>query len=250
MNGEAKNQDFVRLSPVGTGNCRKMILSVIIPAYNEIRTIEEILRRIKIVDIAKEVIIVDDGSTDGTREFLHSMENEKGFKVLFHAGNKGKGAAIRTAIPYVSGDIIIIQDADLEYDPQDYHKVIAPIIEGRASVVYGSRYFRLENYIPFTRYMMGVLLLTAMANVLFGARITDEATCYKAFRADVLKSLPLKCVRFEFCPEVTAKVRKRGYRITEVPISFHSRNVKEGKKIGWKDGLEAVLVLIKYRFIN
>ncbi len=227
-----------------------MILSVIIPVYNEIRTIEAILRRVKAVDIAKEIIIVDDGSTDGTREFLHSMENEKGFKVLFHAGNKGKGGAIRTAIPYVSGDIIIIQDADLEYDPQDYHKVIAPIIEGRASVVYGSRYSRLENYVPFTRYMMGVLLLTAMANVLFGARITDEATCYKAFRADVLKSLPLKCVRFEFCPEVTAKVRKRGYRITEVPISFHSRNVKEGKKIGWKDGLEAVLVLIKYRFID
>jgi glycosyltransferase involved in cell wall biosynthesis len=227
-----------------------MKLSVIIPVYNEKRTVAEILRRVKTVDIPKEIIIVDDGSTDGTRDYLCSLENHEGFTVLYQAKNMGKGAAIRKAINQVSGDIVIIQDADLEYDPQDYHQVIAPIIEGRASVVYGSRYINPANDLPLTRYKMGVLFLTAMANLLYGAGITDEATCYKAFRADLLKSLPLRCKRFEFCPEVTAKVRKRGYRIEEVPISFHFRTVKEGKKIGWKDGLEAVLTLIRYKFID
>lgn len=227
-----------------------MILSVIVPVYNEMRTIEEILRRVQVVDIPKEVIIVDDGSTDGTRDYLCSLKSKEDFKVLFQPKNTGKGAAIRKAISHVSGDIVIIQDADLEYDPQDYHEMIAPIVEGRASVVYGSRYINPANDLPLTRYKMGVLVLTAMANLLYGAGITDEATCYKAFKADVLKSLPLKCKRFEFCPEVTAKVRKRGYRIEEVPISFHFRTVKEGKKIGWKDGLEAGLTLIKYRFTD
>ena len=214
------------------------------------RTIEEILRRVRAVDIAKEVIIVDDGSTDGTREFLRSVEREDGFKVIFHARNKGKGAAIRTAIPNVTGDIVIIQDADLEYDPRDYPRIIAPIVEGRTGVVYGSRHPGFRNYVPFTRFGAAGLILTVMTNVLYGARITDEPTCYKAFRADVLKGLPLKCERFEFCPEVTAKLRKRGHRIHEVPISFRARSVKEGKKIGWKDGIEAVLVLIKYRFTD
>ncbi len=214
------------------------------------RTIEEILRRVRAIDIAKEIIIVDDGSTDGTREFLRSVEREDGFKVIFHARNKGKGAAIRTAIPNVTGDIVIIQDADLEYDPRDYPRIIAPIVEGRAGVVYGSRHPGFRNYVPFTRFGAAGLILTVMTNVLYGARITDEPTCYKAFRADVLKGLPLKCERFEFCPEVTARLRKRGHRIHEVPISFRARSVKEGKKIGWKDGIEAVLVLIKYRFVD
>jgi len=227
-----------------------VILSVIIPVFNERRTIEEILRRVKTVDIPKEVIIVDDGSTDGTRDYLRSLESRGGFKVLFQAKNMGKGAAIRKAISHVSGDIVIIQDADLEYDPQDYSEVIAPIVEGRVSVVYGSRYINPVNDLPLTRYKVGVLVLTAIANLLYSAGITDEATCYKAFKTEVLKSLPLRCKRFEFCPEVTAKVRKRGYRIEEVPISFHYRTVKEGKKIGWKDGLEAVLALIKYRFVD
>jgi len=227
-----------------------LILSVIIPVYNEVRTIEEILKRVEAVDIPKEVIIVDDCSTDGTRDYLKSIKGKAEFKVCYHARNKGKGAAIRTAISHVTGDIIIIQDADLEYDPQDYHEVIAPIVEGRANVVYGSRYINPENDLPFTRFKVGVLVLTALANWLYNARITDEATCYKAFRADVLRSLPLKCKRFEFCPEVTAKVRKRGYRIEEVPISYRYRTTKEGKKINWKDGLEAAIVLIKYRFID
>jgi len=238
------------LLPYLARNKTILILSVIIPVYNEVRTIEEILRRVEAVDIPKEVIIVDDCSTDGTRDFLRLLESKTEFKIIYHPRNKGKGAAIRTAISHVTGDIIIIQDADLEYDPQDYHKVIAPIVEGRASVVYGSRYINPENDLPFTRFKVGVLMLTAMANWLYNARITDEATCYKAFRADVLRSLPLKSNRFEFCPEVTAKVRKRGYRIEEVPISYRYRTTKEGKKINWKDGLEAAIVLIKYRFID
>jgi glycosyltransferase involved in cell wall biosynthesis len=240
----------IRTEPLEMQPKKKAILSVIIPVYNEALTIAEILRRVEKVAIAKEVIVVDDGSTDGTREYLRSLEGEKGVKVLFHAENRGKGAAIRTAIGHVGGNVVIIQDADLELDPEDYHEVIAPIVEGRASVVYGSRYIKSGNYAPLTRYKLGVLALTALANLLYGSRLTDEATCYKAFKADLLKSLPLKCRRFEFCPEVTARVRKKGYRIEEVPISFHYRTVKEGKKIGWKDGLAAVLTLIKYRFID
>ncbi|MBN1504975.1 MAG: glycosyltransferase family 2 protein [Candidatus Eisenbacteria bacterium] len=227
-----------------------MKLSVIIPVYNEVNTIRELLSRVEAVDIQKEIILVDDFSTDGTREYLASLGNRPGLKVILHERNMGKGRAIRTAIPHVAGDVVVIQDADLEYDPQDYHKLVAPIAEGRASVVYGSRYSNPENELPFTRFKVAVLLLTAMANVLFRARITDEATCYKAFKSEVLKGIPLKCERFEFCPEVTAKVRKRGYRIVEVPISFRYRTAKEGKKIGWRDGVEAVLTLIKYRFTD
>ena len=227
-----------------------MRLSVIIPVYNEANTIRELLSRVEAVDIEKEIILVDDFSTDGTREYLKSVESRLGLKVVFHPRNMGKGRAIRTAIPHVTGDVVVIQDADLEYDPQDYHKLVAPIAEGRASVVYGSRYSNPENDLPLTKFKVAVLLLTAMANVLFGARITDEATCYKAFKSEVLKGIPLKCERFEFCPEVTAKVRKRGHRIEEVPISFKYRTAKEGKKIGWRDGFEAVLTLIKYRFTD
>jgi len=225
-------------------------LSVIVPAYNEISTIREILSRIREVDIDKEILIVDDFSTDGTREFLESIENDEDVRVFYHSRNMGKGSAIRTAISHVTGDVVIIQDADLEYDPNDYPKLVAPIQEGRTSVVYGSRYSNPDNELPLTRFKLAVLLLTALANLLYGAGITDEATCYKVFRADVLKSIPLRCKRFEFCPEVTAKVRKRGHKIQELPISFKYRTVKEGKKIGWRDGIEAVVALIKYRFVD
>jgi dolichol-phosphate mannosyltransferase len=225
-------------------------LSIIIPAYNEASTIKEILRRIREVDIDKEILIVDDFSTDGTREFLKSIEGDEDVRVFYHSKNMGKGSAIRTAIPHVTGDAVIIQDADLEYDPNDYGKLVAPIEEGRATVVYGSRYSNPENELPLTRFKLAVLLLTGLANLLYGAGITDEATCYKVFRADLLKSIPLKCKRFEFCPEVTAKVRKRGHKIEELPISFRYRTVKEGKKIGWRDGIEAVVALIKYRFVD
>ncbi len=227
-----------------------MKLSVIMPAFNEIKTIREILKRIREVDIDKEILIVDDFSTDGTREFLESIEGDEDVRVFYHSQNMGKGSAIRTAISHVTGDVVIIQDADLEYDPNDYIKLVAPIKEGRASVVYGSRYSNPENELPFTRFKVAVLLLTALANILYGAGITDEATCYKVFRADVLKSIPLRCKRFEFCPEVTAKVRKRGHRIEELPISFKYRTVMEGKKIGWRDGVEAIVALLKYRFVD
>jgi len=225
-------------------------LSVIVPVYNEIGTIREIIRRIEEVPIDKEILIVDDFSTDGSREYLKTIEGREGIRVFYHPRNMGKGSAIRTAIEKATGDVIIIQDADLEYDPSDYQKLIAPILEGKASVVYGSRYSNPENDLPLTRFKIGVLLLTAMANLLYGAHITDEATCYKVFKADVIKRIPLRCRRFEFCPEVTAKVRKRGYRIEEVPISFKFRTVKEGKKIGWRDGLEAIAALIRYRFMD
>jgi glycosyltransferase involved in cell wall biosynthesis len=225
-------------------------LSVIVPVYNEINTIQEILRRVKEVPIEKEILIVDDFSTDGTREYLKSLEGERGIRVFYHARNMGKGSAIRTAIANVGGDVVIIQDADLEYDPGDYQKLVAPIAEGKASVVYGSRYSNPENELPLTRFKIGVLVLTAMANLLYGAGITDEATCYKVFKADVIKRIPLKCKRFEFCPEVTAKVCKRGYRIEEVPISFKYRTIREGKKIGWRDGIEAVIALLKYRIMD
>ena len=227
-----------------------MKLSVIVPVYNEIGTIREIIRRIEEVPIDKEILIVDDFSTDGSREYLKTIEGREGIRVFYHPRNMGKGSAIRTAIEKATGDVIIIQDADLEYDPSDYQKLIAPILEGKASVVYGSRYSNPENDLPLTRFKIGVLLLTAMANLLYGAHITDEATCYKVFKADVIKRIPLRCRRFEFCPEVTAKVRKRGYRIEEVPISFKFRTVKEGKKIGWRDGLEAIAALIRYRFMD
>jgi dolichol-phosphate mannosyltransferase len=223
-------------------------LSVIIPVHNELHTIREALRRVQEVDLKKEIIIVDDHSFDGTREILSQITDDD-VKVIYHAQNAGKGAAIRTALPYVTGDIIIIQDGDLEYNPGEYLKLIEPIIEGRASVVYGSRFMgEITNMHPLNYIANRILALTA--SLLFFNWITDEGTCYKVFKADVLKSLDLKCTGFDFCPEVTAKVRKRGYKIVEVPISYHGRSTDEGKKIRWQDGLQAFLALIKYRLVD
>jgi dolichol-phosphate mannosyltransferase len=227
-----------------------MKLSVIIPVYNEKKTILEIVRQVKAVDLDKEILIVDDGSTDGTKEQLKSLEGDAEVRIFYHDTNRGKGSAIRTALEHVQGDLVIVQDADLEYDPQDYIKLVRPILEGKTQVVYGSRYLSKENLLPFTKFRMGVLLLNWLVKLLFGFNITDEATCYKVFKTELLKNLPLKCKKFEFCPEVTAKILKRGYRIIEIPISYSYRTVSEGKKIGWKDGLSAVLTLIKYRFLD
>ena len=225
-----------------------MKLSVIMPVHNEVHTIREALRQVQAVDLEKEIIIVDDCSSDGTREILSQIADDE-VKVVYHDQNTGKGAAIRTALPYVTGDIIVIQDGDLEYDPADYPKLIEPIVEGRASVVYGSRFLGEITNMHFWNYIANkILALTA--SLLFLNRITDEGTCYKVFRADVLKGLNLKCTGFDFCPEVTAKVRKRGYRIVEVPISYHGRSSDEGKKIRWQDGLKAFLTLIKYRLVD
>lgn len=225
-----------------------MKLSVIVPVHNELHTIREMLRQVQEVDLEKEIIIVDDCSSDGTREILEQIADD-GVTVVYHAQNMGKGSAIRTALEHVTGDIIIIQDGDLEYDPADYHKLIQPIVEGRASVVYGSRFLGEITNMHFLNYIANkILALTA--SLLFLNWITDEGTCYKVFKADVLKSLDLKCTGFDFCPEVTAKVRKRGYKIVEVPISYHGRSNEEGKKIRWRDGLQAFLTLIKYRLVE
>jgi dolichol-phosphate mannosyltransferase len=227
-----------------------MKLSVLIPVYNEIKTIEELIRRVREVNINKELILVDDGSKDGTRELLKKYEADEDIKVIYHKSNKGKGAAIRTAIEYVHGDIVIIQDADLEYDPKDYIALIAPIIAGKEKVIYGSRFLDPDNRHSYWSYYIGGQLVTLITNILYNQRLTDEPTCYKVFEANFLRSIPLECTQFEFCPEVTAKVAKRGIKIREIPIHYYPRSIDEGKKISWLDGVEAIWVLIKYRFIK
>ncbi|MCX6344118.1 MAG: glycosyltransferase family 2 protein [Armatimonadetes bacterium] len=226
-----------------------MKLSVIIPCYNEIAHIAALVDAVEELAMPKEIIVVDDGSTDGTTEIVEEFGRSKRIIAHLSKTNFGKGAAIRTGLEYVTGDIVVIQDADLEYDPRQIPMLIAPIADGSADVVYGSR-FRgsIQGMRPANR--IANYLLAWMANILYRAHITDEATCYKAFRTDILKSLNLKCVRFEFCPEVTAKVRKRGINIFEVPIDYVGRTTLKGKKIKLTDAFEAVWTLIKYRFTN
>jgi glycosyltransferase involved in cell wall biosynthesis len=229
-----------------------MKLSVIIPVYNEKATIRKVIQVVNDVDVDKEVIVVDDGSNDGTRELLVGLSLD-GTKKCFHSKNRGKGAAIRTGLEKVTGDIVIIQDADLEYDPREYPRLIRPILEGKAQVVYGSRLLGLPpwgkvKYHFYYPFAIGVKLLNLLTRLLYGTRITDEATCYKVFKTEVIRNIQLKCERFEFCPEITAKVCKKGYKIHEVPISYMGRTFREGKKISWKDGIEAIYTLIKYRF--
>jgi len=231
------------------------MLSVIMPAFNEKNTILEIIKRIQEVPIEKEIVIIDDFSTDGTREILKKLK-DKNIKAVFHEKNHGKGMAVRTGIKHAKGDIIIIQDADLEYDPKDYLKLVKPIQEGRTKVVYGTRFPKKKGHPSFSRpyyplfnpFYIANKILTLTSNILYNSKITDEPTCYKVFDANVLKNINLKCERFEFCPEVTAKVRKKGHKIIEIPISYNPRTIKEGKKINWRDGIEALWTLIKYRF--
>ncbi len=219
-------------------------LSVIVPAHNERGTIAEALRRVKEVPGEKEIIVVDDASTDGTGEILAA---DPEIRLIRHAVNQGKGAAIRTALAEVTGDVVIIQDADLEYDPADYPLLVEPIRRGEARVVYGSRFLHGRPPMRWPNYLCNRLLALA-ANLLYGARITDEATCYKAFDARLLRELSLQCRRFEFCPEVTAKVRRRGVRIHEVPIRYTARSFDAGKKIRAWDAVEAFWTLLRYRF--
>ena len=247
-------------------NTSIMKLSVIIPVFNEKNTIETLVQKVLKVDIDKEIIVVDDFSTDGTRELLES-ECDGRLRILYHDRNMGKGFAIRTALDHVKGDIVLIQDADLEYDPNEYHKLLDPIINGKTKVVYGSRFYKVSvtrfiaSWIarslkerPFELLyignFIGIQILNFLVYVLYRAKITDEATCYKVFDKSVISDITLKCRRFEFCPEFTAKVIKKGYKIYEVPISYSPRPNLEGKKITWRDGLWAIYTLIKYRITN
>lgn len=225
----------------------QVALSVVIPAYNERDTIQEALRRVRALadsGVSIEVVVVDDASTDGTREIL---EAEPGIVLLRHARNQGKGTAIRTALAQVTGRVVAIQDADLEYDPNDLLRLMEPILHSKARVVYGSRFMQGRPPMQLANYVCN-RLLAVTANVLYGARLTDEATCYKLFDAALVSSLKLECRRFEFCPEVTAKVLRRGERILELPISYNPRSYDSGKKIRWWDGVEALWTLVKYRF--
>jgi len=228
-----------------------MKLSVIIPAYNEKNTVLELLRRVEAVPLSldKEIIVVDDFSTDGTREVLGGL-GRPDIKVLFHAKNMGKGSALRTGFSEATGDIVLIQDADLEYDPADYPGLLAPILDGRADVVYGSRFLGGPHRVLFFWHSVGNRFLTALSNVVTNLNLTDMETCYKVFRGDVLRKLSLKSRRFGFEPEVTVKVAKLKCRIYEVPISYAGRNYSEGKKIGWKDGLAALWYIVRFKFFS
>jgi glycosyltransferase involved in cell wall biosynthesis len=229
-----------------------MKLSIVMPVYNEQQTLSEILKQVRDVElegIEKEIIVVDDGSTDGSRDILATEAAAGDLQILYHHQNRGKGAAVRTAIEHASGDLILIQDADLEYDPRDYPNLVRPIIEGRVAVVYGSRFLGPRKAMLFW-HMLGNKLLTLTTNILYNAILSDMETCYKCFRADVIKDMPLHARRFEFEPEITAKVLKRGHRIFEVPISYYGREFHEGKKISWRDAPVAFWTLLKYRFVD
>ena len=232
-----------------------MPLSIIMPVYNEMTTIAEIIHRVgeTLVGLSKELVIVDDGSTDGTREYLQSLaegETRDGLtvKVIIHETNQGKGAAIRTAIAHVTGDIILIQDADLEYDPQDYPALLQPILEQRADVVFGNRFHGGPHRVLYFWHFVGNKLLTTLCNIMTNLNLTDMEVGYKVFRAEILKQVQLCSNRFGFEPEITVKMARLDCRIYEVPISYHGRTYAEGKKINWRDGIAALLHMLRYRF--
>jgi glycosyltransferase involved in cell wall biosynthesis len=230
-------------------------LSVVMPVYNEAGTLEEAVRRVLAVHFPKEIVAVDDGSIDASREILKRLQDESKqgegaadeFKVVLQPFNRGKGAAIRTGIAHVTGDVVIIQDADLEYDPNDYDRLLEPILNGKADVVYGTRFSGGGPHrVMFFWHYIGNRLLTLFSNALSNLNLTDMEVGYKVFRAEVIKNLPLESERFGFEPEVTMKIAKKGWRVYEVPISYYGRTYAEGKKITWKDGVSALYCLIKY----
>jgi len=227
-----------------------MNLSIVIPVYNEVENIGEILKRVQSTRLAREIIVVDDGSKDGTRDLLRELDGKESVRVILHERNQGKGAAVATGIKAARGDILLIQDADLEYDPRDYAVLLQPIQEGLADVVYGSRFLGAPHRVTMFWHMIANKMLTLMTNILYNTILTDMETGYKVFRREVIEGMHIRAKRFDFEPEFTAKVLKTHHRIFEVPISFNPRDYAQGKKIKLKDAFEAVWTLLKYRFVD
>jgi len=228
---------------------QEMLLSIIIPAFNEVAFLPEVIRRVRETPYDKEIIIVDDGSTDGTSEYLNSLK-ETDVKVILHKENIGKGAAVRSGLAISTGDVIIVQDADLEYDPKDYPVLLGPIIDGKADVVFGSRFLGGPHRVLFFWHSVGNFLITIISNMLTDLNLTDMETGYKVFRREVFNHISIESDRFGFEPEITSKVAKKGFRIYEVPISYSGRGYQEGKKITWKDGIKAIFTVLKYNLFR
>lgn len=230
---------------------KKPTLSIIVPVYNEEKTVLPLLAKVhsvKLMGLRRQIIVVDDGSSDGTARLLKKVKYPE-VTVLRHGKNRGKGAAIRTAIPHTTGDYVVIQDADLEYDPSDYEKLLVPLLDGSSDVVYGSRFMGPHRAFLFWHYV-GNKFLSLVTNVLYNTILTDMETCYKVFKGEILRGLKLRSNRFEFEPEVTAKILKRGCKIFEMPISYRGRGFEEGKKITWRDGFSALWTLVRYRWTD
>lgn len=228
-----------------------MKLSIVIPVYNEKNTIEKIIGRVQSVNLEldKEILLVDDGSTDGTQEILRKLETDE-VKIFIHEKNQGKGKALQTGFSKASGDFVIIQDADLEYDPKEYPQLLAPLLDGRADAVYGSRFLGGPHRVLFFWHYLGNKMLTTFSNMLSNLNLTDMETCYKVFRKEILDKITLKSKRFGIEPEITLKLAKLKCRIYEVPISYSGRDYSEGKKIGWKDGIAAIFHIIRFKFFD
>jgi glycosyltransferase involved in cell wall biosynthesis len=242
-----------------TSRTKSLVVSIVIPVFNELSTLAELLRRVVAVDFPKELILVDDASTDGSRELLERLardgvaaldsakpQNENVVRVFFQERNSGKGAALRRGFQEATGDVVIVQDADLEYDPREIPRVIQPILDGEADVVYGSRFIGSPRRVLYFWHTVMNKMLTTLSNLASGLNLTDMETCYKAFRREVLASIRVEEDRFGFEPEITAKVGRAGLRVYEVPISYHGRTYEQGKKIGWKDGVRALYAIAKY----
>ncbi len=227
-----------------------MNLTVIIPVYNEAKNIKEIIKRVQATRLAKEIIVVDDGSQDGTRDVLKKLDGKKKVRVILHEKNQGKGAAVVTGMKAAQGDVLLIQDADLEYDPRDYPALLQPINEDIADIVYGSRFLGGAHRVTMFWHQVANKILTFMTNILYDSILTDMETGYKVFRRKVIEGMIIRSKRFNFEPEFTAKILKRKYRIFEVPITFNPRDYEDGKKIGLKDAFEAVIALLRYRFFD
>jgi glycosyltransferase involved in cell wall biosynthesis len=227
-----------------------MKLSVVIPVFNEKNTVLHLLERVRASELPKEIIMVDDYSTDGTRELLQGLPASEDLKIVLQPRNQGKGAALRAGFERVTGDVVVVQDADLEYDPAEYSNLVQPILAGKADVVYGSRFLGGPHRVLLFWHSVGNHFLTMLSNMMTDLNLTDMETCYKVFRADILKKIRLRENRFGFEPEFTAKIARARCRVYEVPISYSGRDYSEGKKIGWKDGVAALYFILKYRFFN